>query len=174
MYAMNYILPFLIPIIFIFSFVFAIRKKVPVYDSFTEGIQGAIPLILSIFPYVAAVTMLAKLLEISGLNAVISGWLQPFFSFVGVPTEIAPLVLIKPLSGSGAIAVLTEILDANGVDSYVGRCACVIYGSSETIFYIGAVYFAGLKRKKLNAAMVIALISFLASVLLSCFLCKFM
>ncbi len=169
---MNYILPFLIPIIFILSFLFALHKKIPVYDSFAEGISGAIPLILSIFPYVAAVTMLAKLLEVSGLNALLSKWLTPLFSFVGVPTELAPLVLIKPLSGSGAIAVLTEILDSCGVDSYAGRCACVLYGSSETIFYIGAVYFAGLKRKKLNAAMVIALLSFLASVLFGCFLCK--
>ncbi len=169
---MNLIFPFVIPLIFLFSFLFALFKKVRVYDSFTEGVKGAIPLILSVFPYVAAVTMLAKLLEMSGLRDTLSEWLAPFFRFTGVPEEIAPLVLIKPLSGSGSIAVLTEILDSVGVDSYAGRCACVIYGSSETIFYIGAVYFAGLKRKKLNAAVAIALLSFLASVLFGCFLCR--
>ncbi len=171
---MKYVFPLIIPIIFIATFSFALFKRVRVYDSFTEGVKGALPLILSIFPYIAAVTMLAKLLDASGLGASLAGWLQPLFSFTGVPQEVAPLVLVKPLSGSGAIAVLTEILDAHGVDSYAGRCACVIYGSSETIFYIGAVYFAGLKRKKLNAAMVIALLSFLASVVLGCFLCKLM
>ncbi len=169
---MNTILPLLIPFIFLLSFAVALVKKVRVYDSFTEGIKGAIPLIVSVFPYVAAVTMLSKLLEVSGLSAKLSNLLSPLFSLTGVPQEIAPLVLIKPLSGSGAIAVLTEILETQGVDSYAGRCACVIYGSSETIFYIGAVYFAGLKRKKLNAAVLIALVSFLLSVFFACFLCK--
>ncbi len=169
---MKYIFPLIIPIVFLLSFIFALVRKVKVYDSFTEGVKGAIPLVLSVFPYVAAVTMLAKLLESSGLGGALSGWLAPVFSFMGVPQEVAPLVLVKPLSGSGSIAVLTEILDAYGVDSYIGRCACVVYGSSETIFYVGAVYFAGLKRKKLNAAVAIALVSFLASVVFGCFLCN--
>ncbi len=171
---MSRFFPLIIPVIFLLSFLFAWTKKIRVYDSFTEGIKGAVPLILAVFPYVAAVTMLAKLLEASGVRDALSAWLSPLFSFLGIPDSVAPLVLIKPLSGSGAIAVLTEILDAQGVDSYAGRCACVIYGSSETIFYIGAVYFAGVKRKKMTAAMVIALLSFLASVLFGCFLCKFM
>ncbi len=169
---MKYVFPLIIPLVFLSSFVFALCRKVKVYDSFTEGVKGAVPLVLAVFPYVAAVTMLAKLLDTSGLGGTLSGWLAPFFSFVGVPEELAPLVLVKPLSGSGSIAVLTELLDAYGVDSYIGRCACVIYGSSETIFYVGAVYFAGLKRKKLNAAVAIALFSFLASVIFGCFLCN--
>ena len=173
MYAMNYF-ALLIPVLFILSFVYAFFKRVRVYDTFAEGMKGAIPLIVSVFPYVAAVTMLVKLLEISGAGERITEWLSPVYAFFGVPQEVAPLVLIKPLSGSGAIAVLTEILDNCGVDSYAGRCACVIYGSSETIFYIGAVYFAGLKRKKLTAAMLIALLSFLISVIFGCFLCKFL
>ncbi len=171
---MRYIFPLIIPVVFLVSFLFALFRKVKVYDSFTEGVKGALPLILSVFPYVAAVTMLAKLLQSSGLGNSLSSWLSPVFSFMGVPEEVAPLVLIKPLSGSGSIAVLTELLDGYGVDSYIGRCACVIYGSSETIFYVGAVYFAGLKRKKLNVAVAIALFSFLASVLFGCFLCNFM
>ncbi len=171
---MKYVFPLIIPIIFFCSLLFALFKKVKVYDSFTQGVKSAIPLVLSVFPYVAAVTMLAKLLQSSGLGDTLSSWLSPVFSFVGVPQEIAPLVLIKPLSGSGSIAVLTEILDGYGADSYIGRCACVIYGSSETIFYIGAVYFAGLKRKSLNKAVGIALFSFLASVIFACFLCKFL
>ncbi len=171
---MKYIFPLIIPVVFLLSFLFAFFRKVRVYDSFTEGIKGAIPLVLSVFPYVAAVTMLAKLLQSSGLGDTLSLWLSPLFSFMGVPEEVAPLILIKPLSGSGSIAVLTEILDGYGVDSYIGRCACVIYGSSETIFYIGAVYFAGLKRKRLNGAIAAALIAFLASVVFGCFLCKLM
>lgn len=171
---MNYVLAILIPVLFLGSFVFALFRKVRVYDSFTQGVKGALPLVVSIFPYIVSVTMLTKLLEVSGLEKHISNFLAPLFSFTGIPNEIAPLILVKPLSGNGAIAVLSEILERFGVDSFAGRCACVIYGSSETIFYIGAVYFAGLKRKKLTFAIFIALLSYLLSVILGCFLCRIM
>ena len=171
-YLMNAFFAMIVPLLFLGSFAFALWKKVPLYDSFTQGAKQAIPLIVSIFPYIAAGTILCKLLQVSGLEEVLLRWLTPAFSAVGVPAEIAPLVMIKPLSGSGSIAVLTEILQKYGVDSYVGRCACVAYGTCDTIFYIGAVYFAGLKRKKLSLALAIALFSYLLAVVLCCFLCK--
>ena len=171
---MNYVLAILIPLIFLSSFAFAYFRKVKIYDSFTEGVKGAVPLILSIFPYIAAVTMLCKLLEVSGLEAKLTEWISPIFSFTGIPQEISSLVLMKPLSGSGSIAVLTQILERYGVDSYAGRCACVAYGTSDTIFYIGAVYFAGIKRQKMTAALIIALASYLTAVIFSCFLCRIM
>jgi len=121
---MTTVLAFFFPAIFLLTFLAAFFKKVKVYDSFTEGVKGAIPLILSVFPYIAAVTMLSKLLEISGLGEKITHFLSPVFSFTGIPQEIAPLVLIKPLSGSGSIAVLSDILERYGVDSYPARCAC--------------------------------------------------
>lgn len=169
---MNYVLAIIVPLLFLLSFAFALFRKVRIYDSFTNGVKNAIPLVTSIFPYIVSVTMLTKLLEVSGLEKQLSSILAPLFSFTGIPNEIAPLILVKPLSGNGAIAVLSEILERFGVDSFAGRCACVVYGSSETIFYIGAVYFAGLKRKKLSLAIAIALLSYLLSVILGCFLCR--
>jgi len=171
---MTYLFASIVPCIFLFSFLFAMHRKVKVYDSFTEGIKGAIPLVLSVFPYVAAVTMLSKLLDVSGVGNKLEQWLCPFFQFLGIPKELASLVLIKPLSGSGSIAVLTDVLETYGIDSYVSRCACVLYGASETVFYIGAVYFAGLKRKKLPLAIAISLFAYLAAVLLCCLLCRFL
>ena len=171
---MKFVLPIIIPLIFLLSFVFAAIRKVRVYDSFAEGVKGAIPLILSIFPYIAVISILSKLLEVSGLGAKIADFLSPVFRFTGIPEEIAPLLLVKPLSGGGSIAVLSEILEKYGVDSYISRCACVIHGASETIFYVGAVYFAGLKRKKLNTALIIAVLSFLLSAVFACFLCRFL
>ncbi len=170
----NYILALVIPLIFFATFLFALVKKVRVYDTFAEGVKGAIPLIVSIFPYIAAVTMLSKLFEVSGLEAWLSSVLSPVFSFVGVPEEIAPLLLVKPLSGSGSIAVLSDILNTYGVDSHIARCACVVYGISDTVFYIGAVYFAGLKRKKLSLALAISLFSYLVGTVFCCFLCRFL
>ena len=172
MYEMNTILGLIVPTIFFLSFAFAACRKVRIYDSFTQGMKGAIPLIVSIFPYIAAVTMFSKLLEVSGLGDKLAALLFPLFRLSGVPEELAPLILIKPLSGSGSIAVISDILEIYGVDSYIARCACVLYGSSETVFYIGAVYFAGLKRKRLHVAFAIALFSYLLSVILACALCR--
>ena len=168
---MNYAFALLIPLIFIVSFLFASCKKVKVYDSFVEGAKKAIPLIVSIFPYLATITMLSTLLEVSGLDKLLVSWLAPVFSFFGVPTEIAPLVLIKPLSGSGSIAMLSGLLEKYGVDSYIARCACVAHGAAETVFYVGAVYFSGLKRKRLTSALLISLFSYLAAVVFGCAFC---
>ena len=168
---MNTFFALLIPLIFIASFLFASFKKVKVYDSFVEGAKKSVPLILSIFPYIATIVMLSTLLEASGLNDLLIGWLSPIFSFFGVPSEIAPLILIKPMSGSGSIAMLAEILEKYGVDSYIARCACVAHGASETIFYVGAVYFSGLKRKRLSAALLISIFAYLSAVVFGCAFC---
>ena len=171
---MNSLFALSIPLIFLLSFLFAAVKKVKVYDVFVSGAGKALPLIVSIFPYIAAVTILARLLSASGLEDQILHFLSPVFRFLGVPQEIAGLVLIKPLSGSGSIAMLAELLGKYGVDSYVARCACVAYGSSETVFYVAAVYFAGIRRKKLPLAIAFSLVAYLLSVVLCCLLCRAM
>ncbi len=161
----------LIPLIFLLSFVYAAFRKVRIYESFTEGVKGAIPLVVSIFPYIAAVIMMTKLLEVSGLGERLTAFFLPLLRFLGVPEEIAPLLIVKPLSGSGSIAALSTVLETCGVDSYAARCACVICGASDTTFYIGAVYFAGLKRKSLPKALLLSLLIYLLSIPLGCFLC---
>ena len=161
-----------LPLLFLGVFIFALVKKVRLYDSFTAGIKEALPLCFSLFPYLAAILMLSELFEVSGLSNMITSFLAPAFRAVGVPSEIAKLVLIKPFSGSGATALLSEILTQYGADSYIGRCACVAFGASETVFYISAVYFASVKDKKLFKPIVIALIANLVTVLLGCALCR--
>ena len=169
---MNTFLALIIPCIFVCTFAYAALKKVKIYDSFCTGAKGAIPLIVNVFPYIAATMMLSQIFQTSGLQARAIAWLSPVFSFLGIPQEIAPLLFIKPLSGSGSIAVLSEILSTYGVDSYIARCACVTYGASETVFYIGAVYFAGVKENKLTLAMGIALFSYFCSIIVCCFFCR--
>ena len=161
-----------IPLLFWGVFIFALIKKVKLYDSFTAGIKEALPLCFSLFPYLAAILMLSELFEQSGLSDIITSFLAPAFRFLGIPPEIAKLVLIKPFSGSGSTALLSDILSRYGADSYIGRCACVSYGSSETVFYISAVYFAGIKNKKLFKPILIALIANFVTVILGCFLCR--
>lgn len=168
------IVALVIPALFLFSFVYAAGKKVNVYETFVGGVKKAPPLILSVFPYIAAIMMLSTLFEKSGLSAALSEKTAPLFAAAGVPAELMELILVKPLSGSGATAVLSRVLAAHGTDSYIGRCACVIFGGNETIFYVSAVYFSSLKHKKITAAIFICVISYLFSVIFACFLCRIM
>ncbi len=163
---------YLIPILFIFIFIFSFIKKVKPYETFTNGVKNAIPFAFSLFPYLVSIFVLTELFEASGVSNFISNLLSPVFNFLGIPKELTKLVLIKPFSGNGALATLTDIYKNYGVDSYISRCASVIYGSSETVFYIAAVYFAGAKTKKLLTPIIISLIASFASCIFACFICK--
>lgn len=163
----------LIPVIFIIVFVFAIVKKVKIYDEFSAGIGEALRFVFTLIPCLAAIFMMCELFETSTLSDKLSEFMSPVFSFFGIPKELTKLVLIKPFSGSGSLAYLNKIIEEYGADSYISRCACVCYGSSETVFYISAVYFAGLKQKKLAAPIALVLISTFFTTVLACFLCKF-
>lgn len=162
----------IVPLLFILTFVYAAIKKVKIYDSFTSGIKGAFPLVLNIFPYIAAIFMLTELFEQSGLSARLCDFLAPALRLFGIPKEIIKLLLIKPFSGSGATALLTELLEQYGADSYVCRCAAVCYGSSETVFYVAAVYFSAVSEKKPAAAIVIALFASFVAAVVGCLLCR--
>lgn len=164
----------IIPVIFIAVFIFAVVRKVNIYDSFTEGINEAVKFTISLLPCLAAVFMMCELFEVSNLSYMFTKWLSPVFSFLGIPKELTKLVLIKPFSGSGSLAYLNEIIEKYGADSYIARCACVCFGSSETVFYISAVYFAGLKVKKLAVPIICVLISTLVSTIVACLVCRVM
>ncbi len=163
---------YFIPVLFIVIYIFATIKKVKPYDAFTLGAKSAIPYAVSIFPYLVSIFVLTELFEISGISNAIANFLAPVFRLVGIPKELTKLVLIKPFSGNGSLAILTEIFNTYGVDSYLARCACVIYGSSETVFYIAAVYFAGAKTKKLATPIIISLVASFFSCVFACFICK--
>ena len=162
---------YFIPVLFLVIYLYSAFKKVKPYEAFTQGAKSAIPFAVNIFPYLVSIFVLTELFEASGLSNIISNFISPFFKILGIPKELTKLVLIKPFSGNGALAILTEIFNEYGVDSYLARCACVIYGSSETVFYIAAVYFAGAKTKKLLVPILISLIASFFSCVFACFIC---
>ena len=102
---------------------------------------------------------MVKLLEESGLSKRLIDLLTPILSFFGIPKEVAPLLVLKPFSGSGALAMLSDIYAKFGTDTFIGKCASVIFGSSETVFYIAGVYFAKTKNKNLTLPIIISLIA---------------
>ncbi len=168
------IIAIIIPILLIALVVFATTKKINVYETFTAGAKKAFKLIFDIFPYICAILIIVNLLEESGLITRLIDVLSPVLSFLGVPSEIMPLIILKPFSGSGSLALLDKIYTDYGVDSFISRCASVVFGSSETTFYIAGVYFSLCKTKKLAKPIAISLFCTFLSSIFACFLCNIM
>lgn len=165
---MTYIVPILLVAVLVYAFI----HKVNVYGAFVDGAKKSFDLAISVFPCLAATFLMINVFSASGLNQIAVNFLQPFFEFIGVPGEVVNLVLLRPFTGSGSLAVLSDVYKNHGVDSYVGRCASVIMGSSETVFYVAGVYFSGTKVKRTGLAVPIALLCNFVGSILSCLLCK--
>jgi spore maturation protein B len=108
----------------------------------------------------------------SGISDYLSALLNPVLNIFGVPSELIPMILIKPFSGCGSLAVLENIFITYGADSYLARAGAAIAGSSEAIFYVSAVYFAKTKVSKFGMAIPIALIANLVGAIVACNICK--
>lgn len=163
---------YIVPIFIIFVLLYSSRKKLSTYNIFVDGAKGAVNLVVSIFPYIVAIMISVALLRISGITDFLTNLLSPIFNFLGIPTEVCELVLLRPFTGSGSFAILSDIFAKFGADSYISRCACVIMGSSETVFYVATVYFSGTKVKHLSYAIPCALLASLVGAIVSCLLCK--
>ncbi len=163
---------YIIPIIFIALFCYSKYKKVNTYETFVKGAKKSIPLVVDIFPYIAAIMIAVALLRASGITSLLAYLLSPIFNALGIPTELIELVLLRPFTGSGSYALLNDVLVQYGADSYISRCACVILGCSETIFYVTTVYISQTKVKKLLYAIPIALICATFGSIIACLLCK--
>ncbi len=165
---------YVIPAIFLVVFVFAAIKKVKLYSEFSQGVKEAVEFTVSLIPCLAAIFMMCAVFEKSGLSDTLTKALAPIFGGLGIPPELTKLVLIKPFSGSGSLTYLNAIIAEHGADSYIARCACVCYGSSETVFYISAVYFAEIKVKRLAVPITAVLVATFASTVVACLLCRIM
>ena len=157
-----------IPILIAFVLIYALIKGVDAYDGFVEGAKGALPLMASLLPYIIAMFVAIELFRNSGLSGHICKFLSPIFKFVGMPPEVCELTLIRPFSSNAGYVLLRDIFSSYGVDSYIGKCASVIMGSSDTIFYVSSIYFATTKVKKTGLAIPIALACNVVCCVLAC------
>ena len=163
---------YIVPIFIVLVLLYASYKNLNTYNIFVKGAKGAIDLVVSIFPYIVAIMISVALMRISGLTDLITKWLSPVFLALGIPPEVSELVLLRPFTGSGSFALSNDIFATYGADSYISRCACVIMGSSETVFYVATIYFSQTKVKKLLYAIPCALIASLVAAIVSCLLCR--
>ena len=141
---------YMIPILLLVISLPALRRKENVYGLLLEGTQQGLHILSSILPALILLLTAVHMLRASGAVQIISDVLAPVFSFFGIPPETALLVLIRPISGSAALAVGAELMARYGVDSQIGRTAAVMLGSTETTFYTVSVYFsaAGVSRTR--------------------------
>lgn len=163
------LLPTLIACVLMYSLV----KKVDAYSSFVKGSKEAIPLIVSLLPYIIAMFIAIELFRSSGLSGVLCKLISPLFKLLGIPAEVSELTIIRPFSSNAAYVLLKQIFVDYGADSYIGKCASVIMGSSDTIFYVSSIYFASTNVKKTLLTIPIALICNVVGAFLACFLCRF-
>ena len=165
---------YILPILFILLILYCMYKRINTYDHFVKGAKGAIKLVVDIFPFIASIMIAVALLRVSGITTWLTQILTPIFNLLGVPPELCELVLLRPFTWSGSYALLENVLATYGADSYIARCACVIMGCSETIFYVATVYFSQTKVKKLLYAIPVALICSIVGTILACLICKVM
>lgn len=146
-------------------------KKENIYEALTDGAMEGLGLIKSILPSLIILLTAIGMLRASGALDILSRFLAPLFCVLGIPPETLPLMLVRPFSGSAALAVVAELMAHYGVDSQIGRTAAVMLGSTETTFYTITVYFgaAGIKKSRYTvpAALVADLVGFLCAALFS-------
>lgn len=164
----NYILP----ILFLLLFLYCIYKKINTYDHFVKGAKGAIKLVVEIFPFIASILIAVALLRVSGITSFLVKTISPVFKLLGIPPQLCELIILRPFTGSGSYGILENIFSTYGADSYISRCASVIMGCSETIFYVATIYISQTKVKKLLYAIPVALFCSFVGTIVACLLCR--
>lgn len=163
-----------IPILLFIIPIFGLIKKVKVYETFVEGAKEGFQVAVRIIPFLVAILVAIGMFRASGAMDFFVYLLTPLTNLIGMPAEVLPAALMRPLSGSGSLGIITELLKAHGPDSFIGRMASTIYGCSETTFYVVAVYFGAVQIKKIRSAIWVGLIADLAGILGTVFICRYL
>jgi spore maturation protein B len=147
--------------------IFALFRRASVFDLFLKGAKEGVMLLYNIAPTIIGLVFAVDLLRSSGAVDNLCSFIEPAADFLGFPKEIVPMVLLRPVSGSGSTALLTALYDDCGPDSFAGRVASVLAGSSETTFYAIAMYFGSIKVKKIRHTLFAALMADLTAGIMS-------
>lgn len=158
---------YLIPIIVIIILIYGLYKKVDIFDTFLLGVKEGLKSSINLFPTIFAMIIAINLLTRSGFILDITKILTPLFNKISFPAELLSLAILRPISGSASLSMLSEILSIYGPDSFIGRVASVMQGSTDTTIYIISLYFASIGVKKIRYSLVVGLLSDLISIILS-------
>lgn len=158
---------YIIPIIVIVIIGYGIYKKIDIFDIFLEGVKEGIKVSINLFPTIFAMVIAITILTNSNVIVDISKFLSPLFQKIHFPVELLPLGILRPISGSSSLVVLNNILSISGPDSFIGRVASVMQGSTDTTIYIISLYFSSIGIKKIKYSLIVGLLADLVSIILS-------
>lgn len=166
-----YAIPFIILIIVGYAY---FVKKIKVYEVFCEGAKEGFTTSIRIIPFLVAMLVAIGIFRKSGAIDSIMAVLNPAMAFIGMPGEVLPMAIMRPLSGGGATGIMNDLLQTYGPDSMIGRMASVMMGSTETTFYVLAVYFGAVAIRRTRHAIAVGLIADISGILATVWICNLM
>jgi spore maturation protein B len=148
-----------IPLMFVLFLSWGLAKRVRVYEVMIDGAKEGFGVSVRIIPYLVAMLVAIAMFRASGAMDLLTAMLAPVTDLIGMPPEVLPMAIMRPLSGSGSMGIMTELMKVHGPDSLIGVMASTMYGSSETTFYILAVYFGSVGVTRTRHAVPVGLIA---------------
>ncbi|MHB9039472.1 MAG: spore maturation protein, partial [Melioribacteraceae bacterium] len=161
-----------IPLIIISFVLFGVLKKVKIYEVFVEGAKEGFNVALRIIPYLVAMLVAIGIFRAGGAMEFLMIILSPATNLIGFPPEALPMALMRPLSGSGSLGIMSEVMSIHGPDSFIGILVSTIMGSTETTFYVLALYFGSVSIKRTRHAVAVGILADIAGILGALFIVK--
>ncbi|HIZ28519.1 MAG TPA: spore maturation protein [Candidatus Adamsella sp.] len=158
-YAADVISLWILPVMVVFILLFGAFKRVAIYEAFVEGARSGFSVGVKIIPYLVAILVAIGMFRASGAIDLIEKAVGSVFEYLKIPVDMLPLMIVRPLSGSGALGIMSEIVHEHGGNSYAAKMAAVMLGSSETTFYVLSVYFGAVGITKFRHALHVGIIS---------------
>jgi spore maturation protein B len=155
-----WLIPMLIGVILLYG----TYKKVPTYESFVDGGKEGIKIAVSIIPFLIGMLVAITIFRASGALEYFVSLMEPMLNAIGIPADIVPLAIIRPISGTAALGMVSDLLATHGPDSFIGRLASVLQGSTDTTFYVLTVYFGAVGIKKMGDALKVGLLADLVGI----------
>lgn len=172
--AMNLISLWALPAVLLLILTFGLIKKVPLYEVFTEGAKEGFKISINIIPYLVAIIVAISMLRASGLIDLAANIFSPILSMFNIPADVTPIMIVRSLSGSAALGLFSDIANSLGPDNYATTLAAVMVGSSETTFYVLAVYFGSVGISKIRYALIVGLLADLIGIVAAVTVCNIM
>ncbi len=158
---------FVLPALIVGFPIYGLIKKVPVYEEFVEGAKGGFSVAVTIIPYLVAILFAIGMFRASGAMEFMTEGIRPVLGLIGVPPEVLPMMIFRPLSGSGSAGIVLDMIQQFGEDSIFVKMAATMFGSTETTFYVIAVYFGAVNVKKTRHAVAAGLIADFTALILA-------
>ena len=171
---LNLISLWALPFLILLVLTIGVIRKVPVYEEFTHGAKDGFKVAVNIIPYLVAIIVAISMLRASGAIEMLASAIAPLLKSCHIPADVLPLTIVRSLSGSAALGVFSDIANNLGPDSYATKLAAVMVGSSETTFYVLAVYFGAVKISKIRYALIVGLLADLVGIIAAVWVCNLM